>query len=326
DLLEAPLERRILLDVFAVLVERRRADGVQLAAREHRLQHVRRVHRTFRRARADDRVELVDEEDDLALRVGDLFQDRFQALLELAAILRAGDARAHVERDDALVLEAFGDVATEYAAGEPFDDRRLSDARLADEDRIVFRAAREHLDDAADLLVAADDRIELVFARQLGEIAAVALERLIRALGILARHALRSAHSRQRLQNRVSRHAAALQQLRGRRAPALVGTRDAPTLGGGEPVLQPIGFRLRLIGDALKARAHAGFRSSVRLRQLFQQLARAARERRRIDVHLPQELRNDAFAPFDERNEQVLGLELRIVGRARELDGRRDRF
>ena len=65
--LEAPLERRVLLDVRAVLVERRRADRAQLAAREHRLQEVARRDRALRRAGADDRVQLVDEEDDLAL-------------------------------------------------------------------------------------------------------------------------------------------------------------------------------------------------------------------------------------------------------------------
>ena len=67
DRLEAPLERRVLLDVLAVLVERRRADRVELAAGEHRLQQVRRVHRALGRAGTDDRVELVDEQDDLAL-------------------------------------------------------------------------------------------------------------------------------------------------------------------------------------------------------------------------------------------------------------------
>ena len=66
--LEAPLERGILLDVLAVLVERRRADRVQLAARQHRLEHVRGVHRAFGGAGADDGVQLVDEQDDLALR------------------------------------------------------------------------------------------------------------------------------------------------------------------------------------------------------------------------------------------------------------------
>ena len=49
DRLEAALERRVLLDVLAVLVERRRADGAQLAAREHRLQHVARRRRRPRR-------------------------------------------------------------------------------------------------------------------------------------------------------------------------------------------------------------------------------------------------------------------------------------
>ena len=66
--LEAALQRGVLLDVLAVLVERGRADAVQLAAREHRLEHVRGVHRALGRARADDGVQLVDEQDDLALR------------------------------------------------------------------------------------------------------------------------------------------------------------------------------------------------------------------------------------------------------------------
>ena len=131
--------------------------------------------------------------------VGDFLEHRLQPLLELAAILRAGDERAHVERDDALVLQAFRHVAADDAAGQPFDDGRLADAGLADEDRVVLRAARQHLDDAADLLVAADDRIELALARELGQIAAVALERLIGAFGILVGHALRAADARQRL-------------------------------------------------------------------------------------------------------------------------------
>ena len=56
DRLEAPGERRVLLDVLAVLVERCRADAVKLAAREHRLEHVGGVHRPLRRAGTDERV------------------------------------------------------------------------------------------------------------------------------------------------------------------------------------------------------------------------------------------------------------------------------
>ena len=157
----------------------------------------------FGGARADDRVELVDEEDDLPGRVGDFLEDRLQTLLELAAVLRARDERAHVERDDLLVLEPLGHVLADDPLGQPFDDGRLADARLADEHRVVLRAARQHLDHAADLLVAADDRIELALARELGEVAPVALERLVGALGILARDALRPAHRGHRLQDGV---------------------------------------------------------------------------------------------------------------------------
>ena len=66
DRLEAALERAVLLDVLAVLVERRRADALQLAARQRRLEHVGRVDRAFGRAGADERVQLVDEQDDAA--------------------------------------------------------------------------------------------------------------------------------------------------------------------------------------------------------------------------------------------------------------------
>ena len=111
--LEAPLERRVLLDVLAVLVERGGADRAQLAAREHRLQQVRGVDRALRRAGADDRVQLVDEEDDLARGLLDLVEDGLEPVLELAAVLRAGDERADVERDDLAVAQRLGDVAVD---------------------------------------------------------------------------------------------------------------------------------------------------------------------------------------------------------------------
>ncbi len=101
DGLEAPCQRGVLLDVLAVLVEGRRADGAQLAPGKHRLEQVRGVDRTLGTAGADDRVELVDEQHDLAFRGGDLRQDALQALLELAAVLRPCEQGADVEREDA---------------------------------------------------------------------------------------------------------------------------------------------------------------------------------------------------------------------------------
>ena len=61
--LETALQGGIALDVLAILVERGRADGLQFAAREGRLEDVGRVDRAFSRAGADQRMQLVDEED-----------------------------------------------------------------------------------------------------------------------------------------------------------------------------------------------------------------------------------------------------------------------
>ena len=65
--LEAALERLVGLHVLAVLVERRRADAVKFAASEKGLEHVARVGGALGLSRADDRVDLVDEEDYLPL-------------------------------------------------------------------------------------------------------------------------------------------------------------------------------------------------------------------------------------------------------------------
>ena len=158
DRLEAPRQRRVLFDMLAVFVERGRADAMQFAARQRRLQQVGRIHRAVGLAGADQRVHLVDEQDDAAFGRGDLLQHGLQPLLELAAIFRARDQRAEIERQQLLVLQAFRHVAIDDAQRQALDDRGLADAGLADQHGIVLGAAGQHLDGAADFLVAADHR------------------------------------------------------------------------------------------------------------------------------------------------------------------------
>ena len=271
--LETALERRILLDVLPILVERGGANRMQLAASQHGLEHVGGVHRALRGAGADHGVELVDEEDHLTLRVDDLLQYRFEPLLELAAILRAGHQGAHVERDNALALQAFGHVAAENAAGEAFDDGGLADTGLADEHRVVLRSARQHLDHAPDFLVAADHRIELAFAGELGEVAAVPLERLVCALGVLARHALRTADADHRCEDLVACQAAFGEQPGGGGASRLGRDGDEQVLGADVLVLQPLCFGFGEIGDQLEPGREARLRAAVRLGNLAEQVA-----------------------------------------------------
>ena len=326
DRLEPALERGVLFDVLPVFVERRRADRVQLATRQHRLQHVRRVHRALRRAGTDDRVQLVDEQDDLSFRIEDFLQDRFQPLLEFPSVLRAGHERAHVQRDDALALETLGHVAADDAAGESFDDGGLADAGLADQHRVVLRAPRQHLNDTTDLFVAADDRVELAAARQVGQIAAVPLESLIRAFGVLGGDALRSADALERLGDRVLRDPVLLEVLSRRRAAAFVGDRDEQVLGAHELVFDALGFCLRAVRHERKSRRQARLRSAVRLGHVLEQVAGAAGDRRDLDVHLPQQLGDDAVGLLDECHEQVLGFHLRVISLLGEIDRLGDRL
>src|SRR4029077_4814078 len=185
DLLEAPLECGVALQVLAVLVERRRADRLQLAARQCGLEDRRCVDRALGCACADEVMELVDEQDDVAALL-DLLHDLLEALLELTAVLRAGDESSEVERVDLLALQKLGHLAGGDALREPFDDGRLADAGLPDQNRIVLLTAREDLHDPLDLGLASDDRVELALAGLLREVAPELVEQL-GALGLLAR-------------------------------------------------------------------------------------------------------------------------------------------
>src|ERR671928_194286 len=112
-----------------------------------------------------------------------------------------------------VVAPRLRDVAGDDALGEALDDRRLADAGLADQHGVVLRAAAEDLDDAADLLVAADDRVELALLGLLGQVAAVLLERAVLLLAGLVGHAVRAAHLLDGLEQRVLRRAVGAQRV-----------------------------------------------------------------------------------------------------------------
>ena len=176
DGLEPPLKRRVLLDGLVVLLERGRADALQLAARKGRLEYVRRVHGALRAARADHCVQLVEKEYYVA-RAPRLVDYALQALLELAAVLRARDEPRHVERHDPLGLHALRHLAAMDREGKALDDRSLADACLAHQNRVVLGAAGKYLHYAPQLLRPADDRVELAMP---GEVREVAPERVHR--------------------------------------------------------------------------------------------------------------------------------------------------
>ncbi len=315
DGLEAALEGRVLLDVLAVLADRRRADGAQLAARESGLEHVPRVHRALGGARADERVELVDEEDDLAVGLLDFLQDRLEALLEFAAVLRAREHGAEVERDDALVLERLGHVARDDAAREALDDRRLADAGIADEDGVVLRPAGQDLHDAPDLLVAADDRVELALARELREVLRVLLERLVLVLGALVGDAAAAPHVLQGGEDGGLRETEREKRFRGGGL-AVLEEREEEVLGRDVVVLE---LRGDLLGEVEQLHEGGG---EARLgvlagdvRELREELRDLLRGLARRDADALEERGHDAAFLLEESVREVFRRDLRVACR-----------
>ena len=163
-------------------------------------------------------MDLVDEEQYLALAGRNLLHDGFQTLLELALVLGACDQRTHVQRVDDLRLQVLGHVAVDDPAGNALGDGGFADAGLAHENRVVLRAPRKDLQHAADLLVTPDDRVEFSRARLLVEVDGILAQRVE-----LLRRGLRIdrgplAEGADRLDELLLRRSGPLEQVGGRTA------------------------------------------------------------------------------------------------------------
>ncbi len=309
--LEPAGQSGILFDVLAILVERGRADAVQFATRERGLQQVAGVHRAFSLAGADDGVQLVDEENDVAALGLDLGQNGFQPLFELAAIFRASDQRAHVERQKPFVLEGLGDVALDDALRQTFGDGGLADAGLTDQDRIVLGTTREDLDGVPDLFVATDDRIDLALGGHSGEIARIALQRVI---GLLSRRTVGRAALTQvvdRLVQGLRGNARILQDARGF-ARSLERERQKQTLDRDELVARLLSDFLCLVEKPCEFRREIDLAGTAarHFRPLRQQLVDALQGLLRTAACLFDEARCEPFRIVEQSLQHVVGAEL----------------
>ena len=101
-----------------------------------------RVDGTLSGAGADERVDLVDEQQDVAASL-DLLEHLLQALFEVTAVAAAGHKRPEIEGVQLLVGRACRDVVVDDFLRKALDDGSLADTGLADEHRVVLRAAAE---------------------------------------------------------------------------------------------------------------------------------------------------------------------------------------
>ena len=140
--------------------------------------------------------------------------------------------------------------------------------------------------------------------------------------------ALRPADRRHRLQDGVLRHAALLEQRAtdGDCAPShAIATKQV--LGADVLVLQPFGFRLGRVGDLPQPRRERRLRAAVRAAAASCSSARTAPPTPAGSAFIfRSDLRDDAFALLDQRQQQVLRRRFRVALAVGELLRGKDRF
>ena len=243
-----------------------------------------------------------------------LLEHRLQPVLELAAVLGAGYQGAEIQGDDLLAFQGGRDIAVDDALGQSFDDGGLADAGLADEHRVVFGPARQHLDDPPDLLVTADDRVQLALAGDIGEVAGVFFQGLVFFFGIGVGDPLVAAHRGQGLEKAVAGHSLACQHLGhlegrvGQHGQEQVLLADVFVLhlrGAGKGAVQQVLQCLRGIGAPGSAAGDLG--------QLLDQLIGLAEDHGGLDAHFLEHGNDDPAGLLQDGLEQVLGLDLLVA-------------
>ncbi len=312
DFLEAALQRGILLDVLAVFVQGGGADAVQFAARQRGLEHVAGVDGALGLAGADHGVQLVDEDDGLPFILGQFLQHRFQALLEFAAVLGAGQQRRHVQRQHALGLEAVRHFAVDDALRQAFDDGGLAHAGFADQHRVVLGAALQHLDGAADFVVAADHRVELALTGALGEVERVFFQRLALAFAFLRIDVAAAAHGVDRGFQRLARQAVFARQPAG--IGLVLGQAEQDHFAGDELVAALLRFLVGQVQERGQFAPHLHFAAGAGyLGQALQRALQGIGQAADVDAGALQERPGAAVVLVQQGHQQVDRFDVLVV-------------
>ena len=334
DRLEAALQRRVLLDVLAILVGGSRADHLNLATGQGRLQDGRGVDGTLRSTRTNDGVELVDEQDDV-VRGLDLGNDLLHALLELATILRASNERRDIERPNLLSAQHVGHLARGDELREALDDGRLANTGVAQNERIVLLTARENLHDSLDLTVAPNHGIKLAIDGEARQVAAILLKhRAVICRGLRASH---TAHKLRAAEAHVTHRLLALSAVRSvldelvdgiahcvardaharkrghRTAVALGDDTQKQMLGGDIGLSVGHGLAVGVLEHALGTRREGDVTARGVLRLLRRDAAHGGEGLLIGDIELCERLRRNALALLDEGKKQVLGAHIHLA-------------
>jgi hypothetical protein len=129
-------------------------------------------------------MDLVDEED-RALLVLQGGEHRLEAVLEVAAVARAGKERSEIETEDLGLAERLRHLPLGDAQRQPLDQGGLADAGIAHVDRVVLAPPLQDVERALELGLAADQRVDGAFPGHLGQVLGEGGEGVVAPRGVL---------------------------------------------------------------------------------------------------------------------------------------------
>ena len=170
-------------------------------------------------------MELVHEQDDPAVP-HQFFQQAFEALLKVAAVLGAGHQAGHVQRQQPPALEGPGHLPRRDSLGQPLGQGGLAHAGLPHQAGVILLPPAEDLDHPVQLPVPAKDGVQFPVGGAAGQVPAVFVAGAaapgragrrpgLRRQGQLSRHLAALPHSLAQLQPHRGQH-------HPRRAPAVL--------------------------------------------------------------------------------------------------------
>ena len=186
--LEAALQSGVLFDRLPVLVQGGGADDADLPPAQGGLDDVSGVYGALGAARAHDGVQFVDEQQNSSLRLANFLQHCLESFLELPPVLCARDERAHIQRENGLILQPVRHVAPDNALGKPLRDSGLPHARFPDEHGVILSLPGQNTDHTANFPIPPDDRVKLVVPGPLHQVGAVFRQRVVGILRVVVGH------------------------------------------------------------------------------------------------------------------------------------------
>ena len=173
--LETTFKGVIFFDVLSIFVKGSRADDLEFAARERRLDDIGGVVGAFSASRADERMKFVDKKDDIFSALH-FVHDSLDTLFKLTAIFCTRDHCGNVKSDDTAPQENFWNVAIGDFLSETFNDGSFTDPRFSNKSGVIFRSTAEDLHGAFDFNNATDNGIKFAFFRQFCQVASKAVQ------------------------------------------------------------------------------------------------------------------------------------------------------